>query len=36
MTNRWAQRIAGTHPQFGIWVASGSGYVTEICAGSGV
>jgi 4-hydroxy-2-oxoheptanedioate aldolase len=36
MTTRWAQRIAGEVPQFGMWVASGSGYVAEICAGSGI
>ena len=35
MTNRWIQRIGGARPRFGLWVASGSGYVTEICAGSG-
>jgi 4-hydroxy-2-oxoheptanedioate aldolase len=36
MTNRWAHRIAAAGPRFGMWVASGSGYVTEICAGSGI
>jgi 4-hydroxy-2-oxoheptanedioate aldolase len=36
MSSRWAHRIAAPTPQFGIWVASGSGYVTEICAGSGI
>jgi 4-hydroxy-2-oxoheptanedioate aldolase len=36
MTNRWAQRITGGRPRFGMWVASGSGYVTEVCAGSGI
>jgi 4-hydroxy-2-oxoheptanedioate aldolase len=36
MTNRWAQRIIGDRPRFGMWIASGSGYVTEICAGSGI
>jgi 4-hydroxy-2-oxoheptanedioate aldolase len=36
MTNRWIQRIGGARPRFGLWVASGSGYVTEICAGSGI
>ncbi|MBB5160586.1 aldolase/citrate lyase family protein [Mycobacterium sp. AZCC_0083] len=35
MTNRWAERI-GAGARFGMWVASGSGYVTEICAGSGI
>ena len=33
--NRWVQRI-GTGSRFGMWLASGSGYVTEICAGSGI
>ncbi|MDT5018236.1 MAG: 4-hydroxy-2-oxoheptanedioate aldolase [Mycobacterium sp.] len=36
MTNRWVQRIGGERPRFGMWVASGSGYITEICAGSGI
>jgi 4-hydroxy-2-oxoheptanedioate aldolase len=36
LTNRWAERIAAGYPRFGMWVASGSGYVTEICAGSGI
>jgi 4-hydroxy-2-oxoheptanedioate aldolase len=36
MTNRWAQRICAGPPRFGMWLASGSGYVTEICAGSGI
>ena len=36
MTNRWTQRIGGARPRFGLWLASGSGYVTEICAGSGI
>src|SRR4030088_1208394 len=36
MTNRWIQRICSERPRFGLWVASGSGYVTEICAGSGI
>jgi 4-hydroxy-2-oxoheptanedioate aldolase len=36
MTNRWIQRIGSERPRFGLWVASGSGYVTEICAGSGI
>jgi len=36
MTSRWAQRIAGDRPQFGMWLASGSGYIAEICAGSGI
>jgi 4-hydroxy-2-oxoheptanedioate aldolase len=36
MTNRWIQRIRSERPRFGLWVASGSGYVTEICAGSGI
>jgi 4-hydroxy-2-oxoheptanedioate aldolase len=36
MTNRWTQRIGDGKPRFGMWLASGSGYVTEICAGSGI
>jgi len=36
VSSRWAHRIAAPTPQFGIWVASGSSYVTEICAGSGI
>ncbi|MBB2773168.1 UNVERIFIED_ORG: 4-hydroxy-2-oxoheptanedioate aldolase [Mycolicibacterium obuense] len=36
MTNRWTQRIGDGAPRFGMWLASGSGYVTEICAGSGI
>lgn len=36
MTSRWAHRIGGERPRFGLWIASGSGYVTEICAGSGI
>ncbi|WP_308204567.1 aldolase/citrate lyase family protein [Mycolicibacterium flavescens] len=36
MTNRWTQRIGDGDPRFGMWLASGSGYVTEICAGSGI
>ncbi|WP_375486118.1 aldolase/citrate lyase family protein [uncultured Mycobacterium sp.] len=36
MTNRWVQRINTNGPRFGIWIATGSGYVTEICAGSGI
>jgi 4-hydroxy-2-oxoheptanedioate aldolase len=36
MTNRWAKRIGAGRPRFGMWVASGSGYITEICAGSGI
>jgi len=34
--NRWAQRIRAGRPRFGMWLASGSGYVTEVCAGSGI
>jgi 4-hydroxy-2-oxoheptanedioate aldolase len=30
------QRISGQGPQFGMWLASGSGYIAEICAGSGI
>jgi 4-hydroxy-2-oxoheptanedioate aldolase len=36
VTNRWTQRIGAGRPRFGMWLASGSGYVTEICAGSGI
>ena len=36
MTSRWTERIGGARPRFGLWLASGSGYVTEICAGSGI
>ncbi|WP_306768830.1 aldolase/citrate lyase family protein [Mycobacterium hubeiense] len=36
MTNRWAGRIGAGRPRIGMWLASGSGYVTEICAGSGI
>lgn len=36
MTNRWTQRISDGDARIGMWVASGSGYVTEICAGSGI
>ena len=35
MTNRWTERI-GAGTRFGMWLASGSSYVTEICAGSGI
>jgi 4-hydroxy-2-oxoheptanedioate aldolase len=34
--NRWVQRIWAGRPRFGMWLASGGGYVTEICAGSGI
>jgi len=34
--NRWTQHITGGAPRIGMWLASGSGYVTEICAGSGI
>jgi 4-hydroxy-2-oxoheptanedioate aldolase len=36
MTNRWTQRVSSGPPRFGMWLASGSAYVTEICAGSGI
>ena len=36
MNNRWTRRISDGDPRIGMWVASGSGYVTEICAGSGI
>jgi 4-hydroxy-2-oxoheptanedioate aldolase len=36
VTTQWMQRLAEGRPRFGMWVATGSGYVTEICAGSGI
>lgn len=36
MSNHWAERMAGGIRQIGMWVASGSPYVTEICVGSGI
>lgn len=36
MTNGWTERIGAGRPRFGMWLASGSSYVTEICAGSGI
>jgi 4-hydroxy-2-oxoheptanedioate aldolase len=36
VTNRWTERIGAGTPRFGMWLASGSSYVTEICAGSGI
>jgi 4-hydroxy-2-oxoheptanedioate aldolase len=36
VTNRWTERVAAGEPRIGMWLASGSGYVTEICAGSGI
>lgn len=36
MTNRWTEHIGAGRPRFGMWLASGSSYVTEICAGSGI
>jgi 4-hydroxy-2-oxoheptanedioate aldolase len=36
VTNRWIERIGAGRPRFGMWLASGSSYVTEICAGSGI
>jgi len=36
VTNRWTRRISDGDPRIGMWVAAGSGYVTEICAGSGI
>ncbi|MCW2550979.1 MAG: 2,4-dihydroxyhept-2-enedioate aldolase [Mycobacterium sp.] len=36
MTTQWAQRLTDGSPRFGMWLASGSGYVTEVCAGSGI
>ncbi len=34
--NRWAQRINSGMPRFGMWIATGSGYVADIVAGSGI
>lgn len=34
--NRWVQRIWAGRPRFGMWLASGSAYIAEICAGSGI
>jgi 4-hydroxy-2-oxoheptanedioate aldolase len=36
VTNRWTQRIGDGDPRIGMWLASGSAYVTEICAGAGI
>jgi 4-hydroxy-2-oxoheptanedioate aldolase len=36
VTNRWAERIGAGTPRFGMWLASGSSYVSEVCAGSGI
>jgi 4-hydroxy-2-oxoheptanedioate aldolase len=36
MSNRWAQRISAGSPRIGMWIATGSGYVTDICAGAGM
>lgn len=36
MNNQWTQRMRSGTRQIGMWVASGSPYVTEICVGSGV
>jgi 4-hydroxy-2-oxoheptanedioate aldolase len=36
VTSRWTQRLTESDPRIGMWVASGSGYITEICAGSGI
>jgi 4-hydroxy-2-oxoheptanedioate aldolase len=36
VSNRWTERIGTGRSRFGMWLASGSGYVTEICAGSGI
>lgn len=33
--NRWLERL-GERPQTGMWIASGSAYTAEICAGSGL
>jgi 4-hydroxy-2-oxoheptanedioate aldolase len=36
VTSRWTELIAAGQPRFGMWLASGSSYVTEVCAGSGI
>jgi 4-hydroxy-2-oxoheptanedioate aldolase len=36
VTNGWIERIGSGSPRFGMWLASGSSYVTEVCAGSGI
>jgi 4-hydroxy-2-oxoheptanedioate aldolase len=36
VTNRWTQRISEGDPRIGMWLASGSSYVTEICGESGI
>jgi 4-hydroxy-2-oxoheptanedioate aldolase len=33
---QWRARLADGTPQIGMWVASGSAYVAEICAGGGL
>ncbi|MCU1619207.1 MAG: 2-dehydro-3-deoxyglucarate aldolase [Modestobacter sp.] len=33
---RWKQRLAAGEPLVGMWVATGSPYVAEICAGAGL
>jgi 4-hydroxy-2-oxoheptanedioate aldolase len=37
MSNRWAGRIASAAaPQFGMWIATGSPYIADVVAGSGI
>lgn len=36
MVESLKDRLAGTRPQIGMWVASASAYCAEICAGSGL
>jgi 4-hydroxy-2-oxoheptanedioate aldolase len=36
MSSRWAERIVGEQPQIGMWIATGSGYVADVVAGSGI
>ncbi|WP_019546581.1 aldolase/citrate lyase family protein [Streptomyces sulphureus] len=35
-TSRWAELLTGDRPQIGMWLAAGSPYCAEICAGSGL
>lgn len=36
MTNQWSRQMRSGIRQIGMWVASGSAYVTEICLGAGM
>ncbi|WP_253919083.1 aldolase/citrate lyase family protein [Dietzia psychralcaliphila] len=35
-SNAWRDLLSGEEPRFGMWIASGSSYLAEICAGSGL